>query len=480
MVAVEPTEEQKYERAKRRVFGGTFILLALFATGIYYAVRKTAEDAAVPARVIAIEPFVNASGSRDLAVGLADLTAQPIAEGEAIRVVPMHAMLSGPKAESDFVIGGILRRHLGGWHLRVTVSDGERSQPFELEAPTLLALDQQIHSRVVKVANPSARYVPHASSEDLFTGYLEARGRVATRNPRKLDEAITKLSSGELATNVHARGLRAFALALRALSEPQPARIEAAGTEAELVVARSSENLDALEAVAIAGMLADEQWNRVYEASDLVVVRAPGRDLAHLARAVAHLHSGLLDLALIEAGMARVANPSLDLAADRVEAIVRLYRGDPVAVQALFAETAEPAAGDLILLAQAALLEKNITAASRFLRRAVTASPDTYAPQALLRALNPPNVAESTFAIEPATHHDFYAAGVLAASKGKWKDAAQWLKRAATGGFAPLAWYEHDPMLESFRRRPEFNELRRVVLEEVKRAQMLSKAVPRG
>lgn len=479
MASAEPTEEQKYERAKRRVFGGTFILLALFAAGIYYAVRKTAHDAAMPARVIAVEPFQGAGVSRELAAGLADLAASRIAEGESIRVIPMHATLSGARVESDFVIGGTLRRDRAGWHLLVRVSDGSRTETFDLSSPTLTALDEQMHSRVVKVASPSSRHEPHGTSEDSFRRYLEARGRIASRDARGLDEAITLLAAPELSRSVSARGLRAYALALRALSEPAEQRIEAARIEGEAVEASSPGNLDALEAIAIAGMLADEGWDRVFETTGVVVARAPGRDLAHLARATAYLHMGLIDFALLEAGMARVANPALDLPADRIEATARLYRGDSSGIRNLFDEKGRRSAADLVLMAQAALIEQDVTTASRLLRRAINEAPDSYAPRALLRSLNPPNVSDRKLELAPQTHHDLYAAGVLAAANGRWGEASQWLTKAATSGFAPLAWYEHDPSLARLRQQKEFEGVRRTVVGEVKKAQNASRAVPR-
>jgi hypothetical protein len=62
-------------------------------------------------------------------------------------------------------------------------------------------------------------------------------------------------------------------------------------------------------------------------------------------------------------------------------------------------------------------------------------------------------------------HHVAYSLGAAYAQLGQPDDAARWLRVAADTGFPCVLWFERDPLLEPFRRRPEFAALQAYVRE---------------
>lgn len=431
-------------------------------------------------RVFAVAPFATRNESdRLLATGLADLLASRLAALPATRVISTNAMLANPKPTDamgvNLVIEGEFSREGSEYclltRIRDVASGREAARPFETRSTNLANLHRESAQTLLAYFPPVRPVADVPSGEEAFTHFLSGRGHLAQRTPESLNRAVVEfvksLSVDSNAALVRASLASALAqLALAGVNAEKNVRL----ARANAAIALSTEGalVDALEAEALAGVVEDRKWDRTLTSSAEAIRLAPGSDLAHLARAEGLLHAGLLDLALIETEMVRVSNPRLVERCDVIEATVQLFRGEAAGAAARLEKgSARATPRDRAIHARALAAVGDTKGAVASL-----ASIDTQEARALLANLKNEDIDLSPDSARKS-HHALYELGVLAAKRGRVADAERLLIDAARSGFAPISWYENDPELASFRKRPEFANVRREVIAEVRRYQRL-------
>jgi len=482
-VSNEPTTDDLYRRAQRRVFAGTAFLLLAFGGGIFYSVRRMRQNETQQGRVFAVAPFTASSmGDQYLGTGLADLLSARLAQLPNTRVVSTHALVANPQPSDAMGVNILIKSDLtrAGEELRLATrivdsrSGRDMARPIEISAKSILELHRQNEARVLEYFPDQGSVAAFSGGDEAFAHFATGRGHLAHRTTRSLALAVQEfvralsLDSGAAA----ARASLASALAQLALAGiNSEVNVRLARANASIALAADPSLVDAIEAEALTGMVEDGRWERVMSSSAEAIRRSPGRDLAHLARAEAMLHAGLLDLALIESGMACVSNPRLLDRCEIIESTIQLFRGEAAAaVTRLKGRQSRATPHERVIYARALAAVGDSKAAAA----ALTAnSAGSIEAQIVMSTF------DSSGKVVPAipanaSHHVLYELGVLAAKGGRYSDTERLLIDSARKGFAPISWYENDPELATFRTRPEFANVRRAVVDEVRKYQRLS------
>ena len=438
-------------------------------------------------QVFAVRPFKTVSEQdRVLGVGLADLLAMQLAQVPNSRVIPTHAILEGgdiPEALGvTLIVDGSLSRSGGATTLDVTIRDPRSgraaSASLKVTGSNLPELHAKVVDGVLRIFAKAER-LPLGKHPEAFEALAVARGHLAERTPESLNLAIQQLESALRSEDSSvARGSLALAYSLLAERGVNTAtNLPLALDHARRMPPR---NADRYEAEAIAGVVADREWGPALVASAEAIRLEPGRDLAHLARAEALVHVGLLDLALIETEMVRASNPRLANRCEELDATIDLFRGDAATAATRLKKipSAERSRWARISLARALDALNDSTGAMAFLEAEDMSDREVSVLLSMLRATSSrPRGARAVHG-ELHSHHVAYAEGVLAASQERFAEAKRLLIEAARGGFCAISWFENDPRLAGMRGRPEFAEVRAAVLAEVREYQRMTTVAP--
>jgi eukaryotic-like serine/threonine-protein kinase len=483
---------------------GGAVVSALGIAGLWQATRTGTTGVARDSQLasIAVLPFHSLAPRDDLKfleVGIPDAIINKLSRASQVRVRPTDAILrfegqtvsprdAAKTLAAEYVLTGTLQPT--GALLRVSVqlvrAADETSlwgDHYDIDRKDLLTLQDRIASEVaaalpirMSTADRDRVARPQARNTEAFELYLRGRAALVRYTAQSTREAI---ASFEKALQIDPRdphahaGLASAAAVMRIRFAPESELqdwLDRGQREAAAALALDPNLAEVHEARAAVARYLEFDWDLAINESDRALALNPSLENPHFYRAAAFYHFGLFDRARTEIRLGMENNP-----VNRVEPLRLLGTTQLLAGQFADAESTLRGAQGLshqdvtsTYLAQALYNQGKETDAEQMLA-ALTGSNSAQARRraqatlaSYLGAKNERVKARALIADVLAgsymDHHVAYSLGVAFAQIGDLGEARRWLTRAAAEGFPCYPWYANDPLMQSLKSDPAFQE----------------------
>lgn len=485
----------RFLRMRMTLYGVAAVVLCI--AGIYMGLRIAEGRHLYPAPALVVRPF-SAPADPALGVGLANAISARLggqqtfsvrsqSPGSGVETLGNAAKVSWPSGatltlDGEIAVNGpevevlVRLRDSNGttvWSDRIAVRSDELFQVEDVIAERVVAaLDLRL-----AVAEQERLRRLYTSNATAYREYLRGRAALARYTPEGTLEAVQAFE-GALRNDsgyALARAGLAMAAADMYLRFAAAADLERWGQRAE-EEARAALDLDSNLAEAHLARAAvarkrEFDWNATVTAGRRALALNPNLDQARFFVAAAYYHNGYMQEALIEMEKGRGLHGVDVIEPIRIEALAALFSGKFAPAQARLEEVSRlssQAIGDTYL-ALAYFYTGNAGRARIMLetlansRSASTAARAGAALAGVMAAEgNPSDARRVVDRVMNATyrdHHVAYSLGAAYAQLGDFTLANRWLRTAADTGFPCLPFFEHDPLLEPVRVRPEFSDL---------------------
>jgi serine/threonine-protein kinase len=493
----------------RRAVLGFGIAATILAAG--FAVSHRGGRTPRPAAV-AVLPFQVLSGAQEigfLGIGVPDTIISRIALVRSVRVRALLApgkdgedpLAVGRRHGVDYVLTGTIQQ--GGTQIRITpqlirVADGMTfwTNSYTFLSADLLRLQDEIAGGVmealpVQLTSEDRRRVGRQHTQNAEAYALYVRGRtelVGGNQPASTIAAAESFQSALDRDSQYALAHAGLAMASAKMGhffaneQDVPTWHKRAHQAAQRALQLGPDLAETHEALAAVYRSTEFDWPRTIEEAGQALTRNPSLDLAHLYRASAFTHLGLLERAGLEAKAAMDINPRNTQEPLRVQGAAAMYGGQYEDAVRLLEQAAArrpaPAEWNLSYAYYNAGRQQDAEAMLRGIRTdSVRSHRRAQATLASFLAHRGETV-EATRLIDAVIagsymdHHVQYALGAAYAQLGRPREAVKWLSDARASGFPCYPWFERDPLLAPLRNTPAFESF----LDELKQSWETNKA----
>jgi eukaryotic-like serine/threonine-protein kinase len=481
---------------------GTVVLALAAAAYLFHARREGTSKPPDNLITLAVLPFHLLARSEDtgaLGIGIPDAIITRLANVRQLRVRPTSAIMRyqdqtpevravGRALATEYILDGTVQP--AGVRLRVSVQLlrardaaliwGER---YDLARQDLLTLQDSIAGRVssalaVRMSSEErARvYRRYTENADAYELYLAGRSQLARLTKEGTLAAIDAFERALRLDSAYGLARAGLAMAsadmhLRFASGPEVKRWGArAEAEARRAMALDSNLAEAHLAMAAVYRKAEFNWEGTLEESRRALALNPGLDLPHYYRAAAFYHLSLFGLAEREVREGQAASPENRVEQLRTQGVIALLSGRATEAVPQLEEVRRLSDRPLSdsYLAQAYFYAGDHARAEAMLdtlSRSSSASAAARSQATLasfLAARGERTRAEALLRDVTAgaymDHHVAYSIGAAYAQLGQHTEARKWLAQAAHTGLPCYEWFEWDPLLQSLRTDPAFQQ----------------------
>jgi len=470
---------------RKGLYSAAAMVLCVAGVYIYMGLRFGEGQRSYPAPALVVRPFL-APADPALGVGLANAISARLGGQQTFSVrsdSPGHwppgatLALDGEIAVNGPQVEVLVRLRDSSdttvWSDRIGVRSDELFRVEDVIAERVVAA---LHLRLAATEQERLRR-RYTSNSAAYQDYLRGRAALVRYTPEGTQEAVQAFEGALRNDSAYAlaRAGLAMASADMYLRFAPTADLERWGERAE-EEARAALDLDSNLAEAHLARAAvarkrEFDWNATVTAGRLALALNPNLDQARFFMAAAYYHNGYMQEALIEMEKGRDLHGIDVVEPIRIEALTALFSGEFAPAQARLEEVSRlssQAIGDTYL-ALAYYYTGSVDRARRMLealansRSASTAARAGAALAGVAAAEG--DVSDARHVVDRVLketyrdHHVAYSLGAAYAQLGDFTMATRWLRTAADTGFPCLPFFEHDPLLEPLRVRPEFADL---------------------
>jgi adenylate cyclase len=463
--------------------------VALLLLGAGVAAARFWRSTALPhsPAALSVRPFSASGADRALGVGLSHAISARLGVQNRVSILTGETG-DAPASTVSLVLDGEIIRSGDNISVipRLVDSSGSTvwSDRLQVRADNLFSIENVVAERVVDALNLRLaaaeqdrlrrRYTSNAKA---YEEYLRGRAEMIRYTPEGTASAIAAFESALREDHAFALARAGLAMAcadmcLRFASardvETWGLRAEA---EAQAALVLDPHLAEAHLARAATARKREFDWSVVIDSSQRALVLDPNLPQAHFFKAAAFYHLGYMEEALLEVQKGRNLRGPDVVEPVRIEGVVALFSGEFAPARAHLEQMSRSSSqpiGDAYL-ALAVYYSGNAERGQTMLETlatntsASTASRSSASLAGILAANGASAEAREhihrVLAGDYRDHHVAYSLGVAYAQLGAFDAAKRWLRTAADTGFLCLPWYQRDPLLEPFRRRPEFTEL---------------------
>ena len=486
-------EARSVARTSRLRWTAAFVLTALAASlAAYLGFRRgEAASVAVPAALV-VRPFA-VPDDPALGVGLANAISSRLGGQQALSVRSQHSG-AGPPAGATHALEGDVTRSGSDVAVTARLRDAAGrtvwSERMHVRTDELFSLENVVAERVASAlqlrlaaAEQERLRRRYTSNAAAYADYLRGRAALVKYTQPGTLAAVHAFEAalGRDPNYALARAGLAMACADMYLRFAGPADVEAWGKRAESE-ARAALELDADLAEAHLARAAvarkrEFDWNATLVESRYALTLNPNLDQARFFAAAAYYHHGYMEEALIEVEKGRSLRGLDAIDPVRIEALVAFFSGRFAPARVRLEEvsrlSSQPIGDTYLALAYyySGSVERG-RAMLESLAESKSASTASRAAAALAGVLAADGASSQAQGLIDRVlmrgyrdHHVAYSLGAAYGQLGETATAYRWLRTAADTGFPCLPFFEHDPLLEPLRRRPDFSQLLRHVSE---------------